>query len=346
MLDRLYAAAALARRRWYERRPERRRRLDRPVVSVGNVSVGGSGKTPVTACLARLLLDAGHVPSILTRGYARRDPAPGVTVVSDGKQLRAGIDQAGDEPLMLARALPAAPVLVSSDRYLAGQLAERRFGCTVHLLDDGFQHFGLHRDVDLVLVGQEELESPVALPRGRLREPIDVLRSADALVFEMVDAALPVALALAERVGVTRCFRLRRALGRPRLAGGDAATAPAEGTRVLAVAGLARPQGFFSALAVEGWTLAGQLAFPDHHRFGEADVRRILGAMREARAGMVVTTEKDWVRLQPLEPLPFTVALAPLEVTVEPPDTFREWLLASVGQAVGRASRLSKNREP
>lgn len=330
MLDRLYAAAALARRRWYERHPAHRRRLGRPVVSVGNVSVGGSGKTPVTAHVARLLLGAGHVPAILTRGYGRRDAPAGVTVASDGSRVLADVDHAGDEPLMLARALPGVPVLVSSDRYLAGRLAEKRFGCTVHLLDDGFQHFALHRDVDLVLVGQDELERPVTLPSGRLREPIEVLRAAHALVLEVPDAALPSALATVQRVGVPQWFRLRRALGRPRLPGGDGAGAPAEGTRVLAVAGVARPQGFFSALAVEGWTLAGQLAFPDHHRFTEADVRRILGAMREARAGLVVTTEKDWVRLQRLEPLPFTVALAPLEVSIEPAGQFNEWLLSSL----------------
>jgi tetraacyldisaccharide 4'-kinase len=330
MLDRLYAAAALARRRWYERHPGHRRRLERPVVSVGNVSVGGSGKTPVTARLACLLLEAGHRPSILTRGYGRRDPAPGVTVVSDRDQVRADVDRAGDEPLMLARALPGVPVLVSSDRYLAGRLAERRFGCTVHLLDDGFQHFGLHRDIDVVLVGQDDLERPVTLPAGRLREPLAALRSAQALILEVSDAALPAALATVQQVGVERWFRLRRALGRPRLAGGDGTGAPAEGTRVLAVAGVARPQGFFSALAVEGWTLAGQLAFSDHHRFTGSDVRRILGAMREARAGMVVTTEKDWVRLQALEPLPFTVALAPLEVAVEPSEPFAAWLVEAL----------------
>jgi tetraacyldisaccharide 4'-kinase len=120
--------------------------------------------------------------------------------------------------------------------------------------------------------------------------------------------------------------------------------APAEGTRVLAVAGVARPQGFFSALAVEGWVLAGQMAFPDHHRFTAADVRRILGAMRDARAGMVVTTEKDLVRLQPLEPLPFTVAWVPLEVAVEPFAEFRTWVLAAMkGEAVGNPE--SRNPE-
>lgn len=327
--SRLYASGARARRRWQARHPERRRRLRRPVVSVGNVSVGGSGKTPVTAYLARLLLEAGHRPSILTRGYGRREAGDGVTVVSDGAGVRADVDRAGDEPLMLARALPGVPVLVSADRHLAGLIAERRFGCTIHLLDDGFQHFALHRDLDIVLVGHDDVDRPRTLPGGRLREPIDVLGAADAVVIEAPDA--PAAAAVAARIGVERWFRLRRMLGRARLADEDRDAVPAEGTRVLAVAGVARPQGFFSALAVEGWTMAGQIAFPDHHPFTPADVRRILGAMREARAGMVVTTEKDLVRLQPLEPLPFTVAWVPLEVSVEPAGAFRDWVLAGVG---------------
>jgi len=300
--------------------------LRRPVVSVGNVAVGGRGKTPVVSSLARLLLEAGEQPSILSRGYARRRPEDGVTVVSDGRRVLADIDRAGDEPLMLARALPSVPVLVGADRHLGGLLAERRFGCTVHLLDDGFQHFALARDLDLVIVSPEDVERPLTLPAGRLREPIDAARAADALIVEA--AREEDAVGLAAAVGVEKVFRLRRSLGRARLTEtGGGLLEPAEGTRVLGVAAVARPQGFFTALAVEGWTLAGQVAFPDHHRFTQADVHRLLAALHDARAGMIVTTEKDLVRLQPLEPLPFPVAVVPLEVTVEPQEEFAAWLL-------------------
>ncbi|RPJ69396.1 MAG: tetraacyldisaccharide 4'-kinase [Acidobacteria bacterium] len=324
--SRLYGAAARARRAWYARHPESTRRLCRPVISVGNVAVGGSGKTPVVARLARMLLEAGERPSVLSRGYARRRSEDGVTVVSDGCRVLADVDRAGDEPLMLARALPAVPVLVGADRYLGGVLAERRFGCTVHLLDDGFQHFALARDLDLVIVSPEDVERPVTLPAGRLREPLDAARAAHALI--VAGTREEETAAVAAKVGVEKVFRLRRSLGRARLAepARDLLT-PAEGTRVLAVAAVARPQGFFTALAVEGWTLAGQMAFADHHRFTQADVHRVLAAMHDARAGMVVTTEKDLVRLQPLEPLPFPVAVVPLEVSIEPEDEFRAWVL-------------------
>ncbi|HYM25140.1 MAG TPA: tetraacyldisaccharide 4'-kinase, partial [Vicinamibacterales bacterium] len=185
----LYGAAAAWRRRWYARDPSRRRSLERPVVSVGNLRVGGSGKTPVVEHIARLLLDRGERPAILTRGYARRAPSDGVTIVSDGARVVANLDTAGDEPLMLAHALPGAAVLVGADRYLSGRLAERQLGATIHLLDDGFQHFELARDVDLLLAAEEDLADQ-PLPAGRLRERLSAAGAADAaLVTAGYDAA-------------------------------------------------------------------------------------------------------------------------------------------------------------
>src|SRR5205085_980145 len=153
LLSSLYSAVAVRRRQWYASHPARRLRLSRPVISVGNLSVGGSGKTPVVAHLARLLVDAGERPAILTRGYGRRRRVR-VTVVADRTAIRAGVFSSGDEPLMLARALPGVAVVVSPSRYRAGQLAETELGATVHLLDDGFQHLQIDRDVDLLLVSE------------------------------------------------------------------------------------------------------------------------------------------------------------------------------------------------
>ncbi|HEX7485109.1 MAG TPA: tetraacyldisaccharide 4'-kinase [Vicinamibacterales bacterium] len=327
----LYAAVARERRQWYARRPGWRHKLARPVVSVGNVAVGGSGKTPAVSHIARLLQNAGQRPAILTRGYARALPSDGVTVVSDGQRLLADLDLAGDEPLMLARQLPTVPVLVSSDRYLAGRLAERHFGCTVHVLDDGFQHFQLERDLDLVLLSPEDVERPVTLPSGRLREPLDAVRRASAVIVSDADDAQ--AAAVGGAVGVSTVFRLRRVLDRPRLI--DPAgriVFPAAGTRVLAVAGLARPERFFVALASEGWNVADHLVFRDHHRYTVADIDRIVAAMRAARAVMVLTTEKDLARMLPLCPLPVPVAWVPLIVSIEPAREFGAWLLARLAQ--------------
>ncbi len=139
------------RRRRFERQPQRQRRLSRPVISVGNLSLGGTGKSPVVAAIAQWLIDAGERPAILSRGYARRDPVDGVVVVSDGSAIHSAVEQSGDEPLMLARQVPQAIVCVSPERYLAGRLAEQRLGATVHVLDDGFQHLELARDLDILV---------------------------------------------------------------------------------------------------------------------------------------------------------------------------------------------------
>ncbi len=170
VLGSVYSAVTVWRRQWYARQPSRRSRLSRPVISVGNLSIGGSGKTPVVAYIARLLVDCGERPAILTRGYGRRQSGERVTVVSDGTAIRAGVYSSGDEPLMLARALPGVAVVVSASRYRAGRLAEDQLGATVHVLDDGFQHVQIERDVDLLLVSEDDLRDR-PLPGGRLREP-------------------------------------------------------------------------------------------------------------------------------------------------------------------------------
>lgn len=325
----LYAVAARERRRWYARRPGWRRRLERPVVSVGGMAVGGSGKTPVAGLVARLLLDAGHRPAVLTRGYGRAVASGGVTIVSDGRQILADLDRAGDEPLMLARQLPDVPVLVSADRYLAGRFAETELGCTVHVLDDGFQHFALERDVDLVLLSPEDVDRPVTLPSGRLREPIEVARVASALIVDEADQAR--AETIGRALGVAVVFRLERRLGRPRwLVASEPERVPAPGARVVAAAGIARPERFFASVEAGGWFVADRLAFADHHRFTRRELDGAAAAARAAAADAVLTTEKDAVRLESLGPLPFPVAAVPLEVRVEPAERFGAWMLERV----------------
>ena len=183
MLHILYSQIARARRRYYLRRPYLRRRLAAPVISIGNLTVGGSSKTPLAAEIARMLLAMGERPSILSRGYAREIVQEGAVIVSDGHQVLADVAHAGDEPLMLARSVPGAAVLVSSSRYIGGRVAETTLACTVHVLDDGFQHFDLLRDVDL-LVAPDTLDDTRTLPFGRFREPLDAAAAADALLVD------------------------------------------------------------------------------------------------------------------------------------------------------------------
>ena len=213
LLSAFYGAVARRRRRWYARRPGARRRLGRPVISVGALSVGGSGKTPVAAHVAEILARMGERPAVLSRGYGRAARPAGVVVVRDPDGVRAGVAEAGDEPLMLAERLAGACVLVCADRHRAGRLAEERFDVSVHVLDDGFQHLSLHRDVDLVVIGAGDAGDRRTLPAGRLREPPDTAALADALIVE--SPSWERAASVARRFGPAPVFRLARRLGEP-----------------------------------------------------------------------------------------------------------------------------------
>jgi tetraacyldisaccharide 4'-kinase len=332
LLASIYARGAAWRRRWYAHHPQARRALARPVISIGNLAVGGSGKTPLVAALARWLLSEGERPSILTRGYARREPADGVLVVSDGERVLEPVTRSGDEPQMLARALAGVPVLASADRHLAGRLAERRFGCTVHLLDDGFQHVGLRRDIDLLLVSAADLEDSV-LPTGRLREPVAAAREADAILVAGTPAE---ASAVAERCGVDRVFQLVPAVAAPRLlVPFGTPMPPTPGRQAVAFAGIARPQRFFDAVRTQGWELARELVFPDHHWFRQADLERIAAAASAANADVVLTTEKDAVRLLALAPgsMPPGWAFLPVAVSVQPAADFAAFVRERLARA-------------
>jgi tetraacyldisaccharide 4'-kinase len=315
----LYAAAARRRREWFASRPDARRRLRHPVVSIGNIAAGGRSKTPCAAFVARLLLDAGERPAILSRGYARTARVEGAVVVRDATGIRADLARAGDEPLMLARQLPGAIVISGPDRFVGGRLAEHQLGATVHVLDDGFQHFALDRDVDIVLVKAADL-SAATFPTGRLREPADVLIAADAIV--ALDSFDPpfdhVAFFHGRRhaapaVSESPAFSLR--------------------TRVLGVAGIADPEPFFAELTAHGFEVAGLRRFRDHHPFSAADVGRLYRDARAAGAQALVTTEKDYMRLLPHRPFALPVGYLPLTMDVEPHGEFRRWLLESIAAA-------------
>ena len=317
MLSAVYSAIVRRRRERYARRPDLRRRLRRPVISVGNLAVGGRGKTPIVAAIARVLLAVGERPAILTRGYARTNPQDGVVVVRDRDGLRADLARSGDEPLMLARSLPGVSVLVSSDRYLAGRLAELQLDATVHILDDGFQHLQLDRDVDIVLVGRDDVAHPVTLPGGRLREPLDTLVAADAIL--AADDDVVIEATDAESV----VFRTRRVLAKP-----EGSELPA-----FAVAGVASPERFFDDLRALGCTLVGARAFRDHHSYTKRDVTRLTADAKAAGAHILLTTEKDYVRLLPFRPFAMPIVAVPLTMDPDPLSEFRHWLTGSLRAA-------------
>jgi tetraacyldisaccharide 4'-kinase len=293
-------------------------------LSVGNLAFGGRGKTPIVALLARHVLARGERPAILSRGYGRRRPEDGAVVVSDGRHLLADLDRAGDEPLMLARALPGVIVVVCDVRTIAAAIATHVLGATVLILDDGFQHRAMARDVDLVVVAPEDLNGRPA-PFGRLRESPSALARAHAVI---VDGQPPARLPQAPQAAL---FTMRRTIGSP--VSLDAAPPPADRGSVLAVAGIAAPDRFRRALEANGWKVARFLTFRDHHRYTRSDLDTIAAEARNAQASAVLTTGKDAVRLLPLRPFPIPVAVVPLEVSVEPAAEFGAWLDARCREA-------------
>lgn len=316
------------RRRWYATHADLRHALDRPVISVGNLGLGGTGKTPAVIHLARLLTGLGERPSILSRGYGRRRRLDGVVVVSDAYGIHADLPRSGDEPLMLARRLPGVPVLVAEDRYLAGRLAECHLNCTVHLLDDGFQHLRLARTVDLVLLLCADLDGSAAAGR----EALDAADSADAVLLhrDLSDRVDEVR----HRLPRPQLFHVETTGGEPEVVEPAGHTVRAtEGVRVVVVAAVARPERFVAAVEQTGFVIADRQIYRDHHRFSSKDVERMVEACRTTGAEMVLTTEKDVVRLLPYRPFPVTVAWLPTTLTIEPEAVFKNWLSTRLSQA-------------
>ena len=320
VLSAAYGGVARFRRSWYDRRPASRIRLSRPVVSVGNLVTGGSGKTPVVAAVAAVLSRHGHRPAILSRGYGRSRRAPGIVVVTEGTGPLVPVEQSGDEPQMLARDIRGVPIVVAADRARAGRAAIDRFDSTVLILDDGFQHLRLERKIDLLVLSSEDLAEKL-LPSGRLREPLSAATAADAV---LAYGSAADAQELANRVGVEHSFCVTpRYLPLLTLHG----VLPAD-KRVAAVAGIARPQRFFDALRKQGYDVIREFTFPDHHWFSAADVREIEAKARERGASAVVTTAKDAMRLERYRNgLTSPWAILPLSVFVEPSAEFEAWLL-------------------
>jgi tetraacyldisaccharide 4'-kinase len=296
----LFGAGVALRNALYNRKVFKVRRLARPVISIGNISVGGSGKTPFVIALGELLKQRGISFDVLSRGYGRDSTQ---TAVVDPLGLP---QQFGDEPLLIARKLNA-PVIVSADRYQAGLLAEKKFSSQLHLLDDGFQHRRLHRDFDIVLLPESDLDDKL-LPAGRLREPPASLRRADAAVlFHSINS--PHLYTRMPSPLQAQIFKAGRVITLDWTAG-----------KAVAFCALARPQQFFAGLKARGQEIAGQLAFRDHHRYRQADIDRLLQLKRSTGADSFITTEKDLINLGPLAAQLQPLRTAQLQLKLENPD--------------------------
>jgi tetraacyldisaccharide 4'-kinase len=303
----------------------RRARLPCRVVAIGNVVVGGAGKTPAAAWVAANLARRGHRVALASRGHGRRGREP-LVVVSDGRRVLANVEAAGDEALLLAAHAPGVPVLVGSRRAWAGWRALSAFGADVLVLDDGFQHHRLARDVDLVLFdGARGLAGGHCLPRGPLREPVGALRRADAL--GVVDGPLPEADAARLARVAPAAFRFearRQPVALRALAGGPPQPlALLDGARVGMLCGLAWPTSLRRSLEALGADVVAERCFRDHHRYRPRDLR---GLAREAP--LWVTTEKDALKLAPHWAADADLRVLAIEFAVEEPARLLDWLEA------------------
>ena len=294
-------------------RLKRIRRLRWPVVSIGNLSTGGSGKTPLTIALANALAARGLRVDVLSRGYGRRSALPLVVNPSGSAE------DFGDEPLLIARQAEV-PVYVAAERYQAGLKAEAersaRSSLGLHLLDDGFQHRQLARDVEILLLSRRDLTGHL-LPAGNLREPLRVVERAEVVAIPADEPG--VEDELRSRGWQGTIWRLRRRMDIPPVSGS-----------VAAFCGIACPEQFFQGLDSAGVRVAVRTAFPDHHIYSKADFGRLVAAARQVGATALLTTEKDRVRIGTLAatlPAPLQLKTVPLRIEIEDEPAAIDWLV-------------------
>jgi tetraacyldisaccharide 4'-kinase len=292
LLTPVYGAGVHLRNVLYDRGTLPQRRLQGPVVSVGNLSVGGAGKTPFVMLLGELLKARRVKFDVLSRGYGRKQR--GIALVDPAGSSA----DFGDEPLLIARRLEI-PVIVGEERYSAGSFAEAKFGPQLHLLDDGFQHRALYRDFDIVLVTPEDARDRL-LPAGRLREPLASLSRADAVV--LASGASPDAFPMKDKI----IWRVRRGI-----------TVRNPPQRPIVFCGIARPKNFVLQLRTAGVEPAAEAFYRDHHAYTEGDIRDLVTLRERSEGDGFITTEKDAINLggffsalQPLTVVPVKMELA------------------------------------
>ena len=284
LLSHVFATGVRARNALYTHRILHTHRLEGAVISIGNLCVGGSGKTPFTIALGELLKARNIKFDILSRGYGRK--TKGVLDVDPSGSSQ----DFGDEPLLIANKLKI-PVIVGEDRFQAGLAAEKKYGADFHLLDDGFQHRALHRDYDIVLVTPDDSRDRL-LPAGRLREPLIGLNRADAIA--LMNGAAKESFPLDGK----SVWQVRRGI--------ELQTIP---PRPVAFCGIARPQNFFAQLRTAGIELAAEAIYRDHHAYEEKDIQELLEVKKQSEATGFITTEKDLINLGQ-----YRAALEPLAV--------------------------------
>jgi len=293
----------------------RRKKLPAKVISIGNLTTGGTGKTPATMAIAREARARGLEPCILSRGYRGKEKGP-VVVTRDMNWW-----EAGDEPLLMARRLGNVPVIKGADRYKSGMFAVLNLPTRpdVFILDDGYQHFKLHRDVNVLLVSSlNPFDNGRLLPMGHLREPLREMKRADVVVItkaEDVEQDLETVIREHNKTAPVLPSRYEPAFVRT-FGGEEYPLQWLRGREVFAFSGIAEPAGFHNTVMAAGAILRGNRAFGDHHGFTKKDIESVLKAARRAQAPWIITTEKDIIRLREFQ-LPSNIVVLGAEFVVE-----------------------------
>ena len=332
-LSLLYGAVTRTRLSLYRRGTFHTTKLDRPVISIGNITTGGTGKTPLVEYVARTLASQGKKVCILTRGYGRKDPHL-QAIVSDGYGVLASPSEAGDEPYLLATKLTGlAAVISSADRIAAGHEAIKDFGTDCFVLDDGFQHLRLARDLNVVTI---DATNPWGggrlLPHGRLRESVEGMSRVDCVVITRCDQVESVDALREEIAQLTSgkpIFESQMRLVRVSLLknGGENLAPPA---RIGAFCAVGNPASFFNLLRQAGYETAVERAFPDHYVYSQDEIDAIIRLARDAGADVLVTTAKDAVKLRTLSfSLPCYVV--EIEIAIDDADAFGRLVSAACG---------------
>ncbi|OEU80640.1 MAG: tetraacyldisaccharide 4'-kinase [Desulfobacterales bacterium C00003060] len=317
--SRVYQLVVRSRIYLYKKRVLKQKNLPCKVVSVGNITVGGTGKTPMVHYVANLLASHGIDVAVVSRGYGGSCQRLG-GIVSDGKTTLMGVRASGDEPQLLASKLNGVPLCVGKDRYQTGLLAIGRFGSSVLVLDDAFQHLALKRDLDLLLLDSTRpFGNGYCIPRGTLREPVEEIRRAGALVLTRwtadrnLDRLHPMIEVHARGRPVFRSMHVPDGLfvaGRK----GSLNLTHLKGRRLFAFSGIAQNHSFFETVCRLEGHIAGSVEFPDHHRYAHDDLKLVWKRARGMNVDNVITTEKDYVNI-PAD-IPSTPELLVLAISI------------------------------
>lgn len=297
-----YGIAVAVRNFLYDKGLLKSAKLPAYVISIGNLTTGGTGKTPITAEMANRLTETGRRVAVISRGYGGKLDINATNIISDGQTVFHTAEQAGDEPFWIAKNAPGTVVITGKNRVASGRLAIEKYNCDVLLVDDGFQHRKLQRDLDIVLVdGTRVFGNGFLLPAGPLREPVSNIKRADKVIIVnktgTINDCIPcIQEELKRKYGIESCVCGFVADKIYDISTGEQAK---KISSAVAFAGIAQPESFFNLIETQGAKLAEKKVFPDHYLYKREDVEALIEIAHSAGVNSIITTEKDAVKILP-----------------------------------------------